>query len=81
MSIILQLIIGILLIFMGRYNVTKEHHAEKANRLNNFVVLGVFLITVVNVFISAFGIEPMDGMDPEMIRSAMDAIRADKLTA
>ena len=64
---------------MGRYNVTRENHAHKANKLNNLVVLGVFLITVINVFISAFGIEPMDGMDPEMIRAAMKTVKADRL--
>ena len=29
---------------------------RKANRINNYTVLAIFLITVMNVFISAFGI-------------------------
>lgn len=67
-SIIMQLVIGIALIFMGRYDVSREHHAVKADRLNNWVVLGVFLITIINVFISSFAIEPMS---PALLRSAL----------
>ncbi|KAA0185735.1 hypothetical protein HAZT_HAZT005943 [Hyalella azteca] len=43
-----------------------------ADILNNWIVLGVFLITVVNVFISAFGIEPLDGLNPELVRAAVE---------
>ncbi|XP_042856966.1 uncharacterized protein LOC122243440 isoform X5 [Penaeus japonicus] len=64
--------IGITLIFIGRYNVREEAHAQKADRLNNWVVLGVFLITIVNVFISSFAIEPLEGIDPVMIRALTD---------
>jgi hypothetical protein len=28
----------------------------KADRINNFTVIGIFLITIINVFISAFGV-------------------------
>lgn len=54
LSISLQLIVGILLIFTGRYNINKKHHQRRAEMLNNGIIFGVFLITVVNVFISAF---------------------------
>lgn len=27
-----------------------------ANRINNFTIIGIFLVTVINVFISAFGV-------------------------
>ncbi|XP_042224050.1 ninjurin-A-like isoform X1 [Homarus americanus] len=40
LSIIMQLVIGVALIFMGRYNVSREHHAHKADALNNWIVLG-----------------------------------------
>ncbi|XP_042856959.1 ninjurin-A-like isoform X2 [Penaeus japonicus] len=72
LSIIFQVMIGITLIFIGRYNVREEAHAQKADRLNNWVVLGVFLITIVNVFISSFAIEPLEGIDPVMIRALTD---------
>ena len=39
----------------------------QADRLNNWIVLGVFLITVINVFVSAFGIEPLGDFDPDML--------------
>ncbi|XP_037775296.1 ninjurin-1-like isoform X1 [Penaeus monodon] len=74
MSIIFQVMIGITLIFIGRYNVRDENHAQKADRLNNWVVLGVFLITTVNVFISSFAIEPLEGVDPVLLQ----AISAEK---
>ena len=44
----------------------------QADRLNNYIVLGVFLISVVNVFISAFGIEPLDGLNPELVRQGIE---------
>jgi hypothetical protein len=31
----------------------KRYHA---NRLNNYIVMGVFLVTIINVFIAAFTI-------------------------
>ena len=68
----LQLVIGVALIFLGRYNVSRDHHAQKADILNNWVVLGVFIITVINVFISSFSIEPFRGVDPVLLRSVMD---------
>uniref|UniRef100_A0A0N7ZCK5 Ninjurin-1 n=1 Tax=Scylla olivacea TaxID=85551 RepID=A0A0N7ZCK5_SCYOL len=73
LSIAMQLIIGVALIFLGRYNVSREHHAQKADKLNNWVVLGVFIITVINVFISSFSIEPFHGVDPVLLRKAMDS--------
>lgn len=51
---------------------SKEHHAQKADTLNNWVVLGVFIITVINVFISSFSIEPFHGVDPVLLRNAVD---------
>ncbi|XP_068242859.1 ninjurin-2-like [Palaemon carinicauda] len=67
LSILMQLVIGIALIFMGRYDVSHDRQAVKADRLNNWIVLGVFIITIINVFISSFAIEPMS---PALLRSA-----------
>lgn len=60
LSIILQILIGIMLIFIGRQNVREDAQAQKADKVNNWVMLGVFLITIINVFISAFAVEPLD---------------------
>lgn len=53
---VLQVVVGVGLILNSRYNVTYETSMRKANRINNYTVLAIFLITVMNVFISAFGI-------------------------
>lgn len=55
-SLVLQVAIGIGLIWNATYNVKDEKEVCFANRINNFTVVGIFLVTVVNVFISAFGV-------------------------
>lgn len=58
-SIIFQVAVGIGLIMNSQYNVTREEEIEKADRINNYTVIGIFLITVVNVFITSFGVAEM----------------------
>ncbi|KAF6201502.1 hypothetical protein GE061_003893 [Apolygus lucorum] len=48
--------VGIFLIFKGRYDLKGQEKLEAANTINNFVVVGVFLVTVINVFIASFSI-------------------------
>lgn len=79
--LLLQLVIGVALIFLGRYNVTRDHHARKADALNNWVVLGVFIITVINVFISSFSVEPYHGVDPVLLKAALEEGKAQALPA
>lgn len=55
-SLIFQVAVGIGLIMNSQYNVTKEEDIHKADRINNYTVIGIFLITVVNVFITSFGV-------------------------
>ncbi|XP_054275781.1 ninjurin-A-like [Macrosteles quadrilineatus] len=55
-SILLQVSVGILLLWNSRFNINKEHHIIRANRINNFTLIGIFLITILNVFIAAFGL-------------------------
>lgn len=55
-SLILQVAIGVLLIWNATYNVKDEKEVCRANKINNYTVIGIFLVTVVNVFISAFGV-------------------------
>jgi len=55
-SLILQIAVGVGLIMNSRYDVKKDDHICKADRINNFTILGIFLITIVNVFISSFGV-------------------------
>ncbi|KPU78675.1 uncharacterized protein Dana_GF23821, isoform B [Drosophila ananassae] len=55
-SIIFQIAVGVGLILNGRYNITDKHEICRANRINNYTVIGIFIVTVVNVLISAFGV-------------------------
>lgn len=50
-----QICVGILLAWNSAYDIKLECQLPKANRINNFTVLGVFLITVVNVLVASFG--------------------------
>ncbi|KAL0879095.1 hypothetical protein ABMA27_004052 [Loxostege sticticalis] len=58
LSIILQIAVGVGLIMNSRYNVKDEKDICKADKINNMTVLGIFLITIVNVFISSFSVAP-----------------------
>ncbi|XP_051176310.1 ninjurin-A-like [Leptopilina boulardi] len=56
MSLILQVAIGIGLIWNSRYNVKVDSEMCKANRASNWTIIGIFSVTVLNVFISSFGV-------------------------
>ncbi|XP_046548682.1 ninjurin-2-like [Haliotis rubra] len=56
-SIALQIITGILIFVLGTMEVKTEEEQKKANSLNNASVALIMFITVVNVFITAFGIK------------------------
>ncbi|XP_063973392.1 ninjurin-1-like isoform X3 [Diachasmimorpha longicaudata] len=61
MSLALQIAVGIGLIWNSRYDVKEDDQVIRANRANNWTVIGVFLVTILNVFISSFGvIDPPD---------------------
>ncbi|GLV39256.1 Ninjurin A [Carabus blaptoides fortunei] len=55
-SLFFQVAVGVGLIWNSRYNVKDKREICIANKINNFTVIGIFLITVINVFISAFGV-------------------------
>ncbi|EAT44965.1 AAEL003708-PA [Aedes aegypti] len=62
-SIICQVAVGIGLIWKSRYNIKNQDDFCKADRINNMVTIGIFLITLVNVLISAFGVaEPVQAV-------------------
>ncbi|OWR40654.1 hypothetical protein KGM_211610 [Danaus plexippus plexippus] len=56
LSIVLQIAVGVGLIMNSRYNVKDEKDICKADKINNMTVLGVFLVTIVNVFITSFSV-------------------------
>ncbi|XP_067132119.1 ninjurin-A-like [Centruroides vittatus] len=53
-SITLQIVVGILLLFNAKYNINKTHQQSRAELMNNLTTIGVFLITVVNILASSF---------------------------
>lgn len=55
-SLILQVVVGIGLIMNSRYNVKNQDDICKADKINNMTIIGIFLITIVNVFIASFGV-------------------------
>ncbi|XP_055536169.1 ninjurin-A-like [Wyeomyia smithii] len=57
-SLVIQIVVGIGLIMNSRYNVNDKREICKANKINDLVTIGIFLITLVNVLISAFGVAP-----------------------
>ncbi|XP_031639669.1 GATA zinc finger domain-containing protein 14 [Contarinia nasturtii] len=57
-SLILQVAVGVGLILNSRYNVKNKEQICRADKINNFTIIGIFLITTVNVFITAFGVAP-----------------------
>ncbi|KAM9525373.1 ninjurin-1-like isoform 2-T2 [Salvelinus alpinus] len=56
-SLILQVTVGILLIFIVKWNVNDESMHFKLNIMENVTTALVFIIVVVNVFITAFGVQ------------------------
>ncbi|XP_034941480.1 ninjurin-1-like [Chelonus insularis] len=57
-SLLLQIAVGISLIFKGRFDMQGRSHSRQARMINNYVVVGVFLITIINVFVAAFSVSP-----------------------
>ncbi|XP_026833518.1 ninjurin-1 isoform X2 [Drosophila erecta] len=60
LSIIFQVAVGVGLILNGQYNIKKGYDICRANRINNYTVIGIFIVTVVNVLISAFTVAEPD---------------------
>jgi hypothetical protein len=48
--------VGVCLIFKGRFDMAGDSKLHHANILNNYVVIGVFLVTIINVFVATFTI-------------------------
>ncbi|KAJ3602709.1 hypothetical protein NHX12_030458 [Muraenolepis orangiensis] len=56
-SLSLQIIVGILLIFIVKWNLNDQSTHYKLNILENLVTALVFIIVVINIFITAFGVQ------------------------
>uniref|UniRef100_A0A1A8QNS3 Ninjurin 1 n=1 Tax=Nothobranchius rachovii TaxID=451742 RepID=A0A1A8QNS3_9TELE len=56
-SLILQVVVGVMLIFIVKWNLNDVSTHYKLNILENTATAFVFVIVVVNVFITAFGVQ------------------------
>ncbi|XP_055550257.1 ninjurin-2 isoform X1 [Wyeomyia smithii] len=56
-SIILQLVVGILFVIIGSLNINRKPEQMTAIILNDIILVLIFLISLINVIISGFGIE------------------------
>ncbi|XP_060926209.1 ninjurin-1 [Limanda limanda] len=56
-SLILQILVGVMLIFIVKWNLNDQSMHYKLNILENMATAFVFIIVVVNVFITAFGVQ------------------------
>ncbi|XP_035662534.1 uncharacterized protein LOC118406553 isoform X1 [Branchiostoma floridae] len=54
LSIAFQIVVGALLLYKSQYNIEQHNEQHRADRANNWATGLVMLITVLNVFISAF---------------------------
>ncbi|XP_016927353.1 ninjurin-1 isoform X6 [Drosophila suzukii] len=57
LSIVMQLLVGILFVVIGSLNINREQDQTAAVILNDVILVVVFIISVVNVIISGFGLE------------------------
>ncbi|GBL96464.1 Ninjurin-1 [Araneus ventricosus] len=53
-SLALQIVVGVMLILNSRYDINRPSHHSRADTMNNLTVVGIFLITVVNVLAASF---------------------------
>lgn len=59
MSLILQILVAIALLYKASYNMECPKEYAIAERINNFTMIGILLITIANVVSSAFMPSPM----------------------
>ncbi|XP_067126798.1 ninjurin-1-like isoform X4 [Centruroides vittatus] len=60
LSIVLQIAVGALIVVLGSTDLNQAKNHRKADVLNNVVTLFIFFISIVNILISAFGMQETD---------------------
>lgn len=58
-SLVMQVLVAIALVFKSRFNIDNAEEYSDADRINNFILIGILLITITNVVSSAFAPAPM----------------------
>ncbi|XP_072304695.1 ninjurin-1 [Eucyclogobius newberryi] len=56
-SITLQVLVGLLLVFIVKYDLNDTRKHAKLNRMNNTATVFVFFTVLINIFITALGFE------------------------
>ncbi|KAL9888951.1 ninjurin C isoform 3-T4 [Glossina fuscipes fuscipes] len=69
LSIVLQLLVGILFVIIGSLNINRKNDQTAAVILNDVILVVVFVISTINVIISGFGIE----YSSQPLRKIMDS--------
>ncbi|XP_067126796.1 ninjurin-1-like isoform X2 [Centruroides vittatus] len=59
LSIVLQICVGVVILVKSRFSINDVDRQPSAERLNDALVWLIFATTVVNAFLSVFGIEPV----------------------
>uniref|UniRef100_A0A3B4AIL2 Ninjurin 2 n=1 Tax=Periophthalmus magnuspinnatus TaxID=409849 RepID=A0A3B4AIL2_9GOBI len=57
LSITLQVLVGLLLVFIAKYDLNDARKHAKLNRMNNVATVFVFFTVLINIFITALGFE------------------------
>ncbi|CAN9515972.1 unnamed protein product [Ophioblennius macclurei] len=57
LSITLQVVVGLLLVFIVKYDLNDVRKHAKLNRMNNVATVFVFFTVLINIFITALGFE------------------------
>lgn len=55
-SLVFQVLVGVGLVLNSRYNIKNYEDICKADKINNLITVAILLITIINVFVSAFGV-------------------------
>ncbi|CAL4058752.1 unnamed protein product [Meganyctiphanes norvegica] len=63
-SLILQVVVGILFLVIGGMNINDPAQCRACDIINNITVVLIFLISLDNIILSAFGIEQMNMHQP-----------------
>ncbi|XP_035773344.1 ninjurin-2-like isoform X1 [Anopheles albimanus] len=73
-SIILQMLVGILFVVIGSLNINRKPDQTAAIVLNDIILVLIFIISLLNVIISGFGIEyssqPLRLLDQRVMTSS-----------
>uniref|UniRef100_A0AAQ6IS54 Uncharacterized protein n=1 Tax=Anabas testudineus TaxID=64144 RepID=A0AAQ6IS54_ANATE len=57
LSILLQIIVGLLLVFIAKYDLNDVRKQSRLNSMNNMATVFVFFIVLINIFITSFGFQ------------------------